>query len=431
LAEAEGNKRSLEISVAAEEVEQETNRVVETLKGQVKIPGFRPGKVPDGMIRSRYASEIRQDVLEALVPKALKSKVEDEGLDIVGSPNIKDIQFEKGEPLSFTAEVEIVPEFELEEYRGLEVEYEEPEVTEEDVDKRMEGLQQQKAEYINVDPRPVEDGDFAVVSLKSVGGLEGEPIENDEMMLHVGDSETMADFSKNLTGMEPGEEKEIEVTYPEDYGQERLAGKAITFHVNLKVIRKKEVPGLDDDFAQDLGDYKDLAELRDAMKSGMQAEQQFMAQQEAKNSAIDQLVDMHAFEPPEAFIEGQIETNIRTRLEEMMAQGIDPRKMEIDWEKVKESQRERSIRDVKASMILDRIGECENIEVTQDEVDRQVDRLATQRQEPVAAVRKDLEESDEIRRVASRIRTEKTLNLLFEQSRKIAKKEKKEEKEEE
>ncbi len=426
MAEVESCKRTIDITVPAGDVEQETNRVVESLQSEVKIPGFRPGKVPVSLLRSRFASEIRKEVLEALVPKALRETVEAENLDIVGTPNISNIEFEKDQPLKFTAEVEIVPEFELEEYRGIEVEYEEPDVTDEDVENRLEGLRQEKAEYVNVDPRPVEEGDFAVVSLKSVAGLEGDPIQNDEMMLHVGDEETLPDFNTNLLGLEPGQEKDINVAYPEDYGQPRLAGKTITFHVLLKTIRRKEVPELDDEFAQDLGDYKDLGELRDAVRSNLQAEQQYLAQQEAKNAVIDRLVDMHDFMPPEAFIEGQIEANVRTRLQEMMAQGIDPRSLDIDWEKVKDAQRERAVRDVKASMILDRVSERESVEVLQDEVDKQIQRIAAQRQEPLPAVRKELQESGEIRRIASRIRTEKTLNYLFEQSKKTAKHKKEE-----
>jgi trigger factor len=424
LALVEGCKHSLEITVPVEEVERETERVLLSLKDKVKISGFRPGKVPASIIQSRYASEIRQEVLESLIPRHLRTALEADGLDLVGSPDITEVKFEKGEALVFTAEFEVSPEVELAEYKNVEVPYEEPEVTEEDVDGRMAGLQEQKAEYLNVDPRPLGDGDFAVVSLKSLSGVEGAPIENDEMMLQVGDPDTLADFSANLTGMEPGQEKEIEVTYPEHYGEARLSGKTVRFHVALKAIRQKELPALNDEFAKDVGDYKDLEELREAVRSSMRGEREYQAQQGAKNALIESLIDQHDFPVPSAYIERQLDVNLEQRVRGLMAQGLDPRNLDIDWKKVRDSQRERAERDVKASMILDRIGQREAIEVTQDEVDQQVKHIASQRKEPMAAVRKELEEAEEIPRIASRIRTEKTLSFLFEQSRKVAPREK-------
>ncbi len=420
MAEAEGCKRKLEITIPVEEVEQETERVVAALREKVRLPGFRPGKVPPSLIRSRYAGEIRQEVLEALVPRHLRAEIEKENLDVVGTPNITNVHFVKGEPLTFTAEFEVTPEIELQEYRNIEIEYEVPEVSEEEVNERLEKIREQKAEYINIDPRPVEKGDIAVVSLKSISGVDGPPIENDELMLDVGAEDTLEDFSRNLLGMEPGQEKEFDVRYPEDYGQERLAGRTVRFHVTLKGIRKKELPELNDEFARDLGDYKDLEEFRQAVRSAMQNEREFIAQQQAKEKLVEKLVDLHEFPVPEAYVEGQIEAIVRDRLSELVAQGMDPREAKIDWEKAKAAFRDRAVREVKASLILNRIAEREAIEVTRDELDEQIRRIAARRREPVAAVRKELEEAGEIGRIATRIRTEKTLNLLFESARKVS-----------
>jgi len=420
MADTEGCKRKLEISIPAEEVEKETERVVADLRAKVRLPGFRPGKAPPSLIRSRYAGEIRQEVLEALVPRYLRAEFEKENLDVVGTPNVTNIHFAKGEPLTFTAEFEVTPEIELEDYRNIEIEYEVPEVSEEEVDERLERIREQKAEYVNIDPRPVKEGDIAVVALRSVGGIEGPPIENDELMLDVGAEETLEDFTRNLLGMEPGQEKEFDVRYPDDYGQERLAGKTVRFHVTLKAIRKKELPELNDEFAQDLGDYKNLEELRERVRRAMRDEREFIAQQQAKEKLIEKLVDMHEFPVPEAYVEGQIEAIVRDRLSELAVQGMDPRQAKIDWEKVKAAYRERAVREVKASLILNRIAEREAIEVTRDELDERIRQIAARRREPVAAVRKELEEAGEIPRIATRIRTEKTLNLLFESARKVA-----------
>lgn len=415
----EGCRYSLEVTVPVEEVERETERVVEALREKVRLPGFRPGKVPAGIIRSRFAAEVRQEVLEALVPKFLRQEVEKANLPLVGEPDIHDLEFEPGKPLRFRAEFEVIPEFELQEYRGLTVSYSEPEVTEEDIDRRLEELREQKADYVNVDPRPAADGDYVLVHLESVAGVEGKPIRQEDLMLHLGDPDTLPDFTENLRGVAPGEEKEFDVAYPEDYGEPRLAGKRVRFRVQLKAIRRKELPELNDEFAKDLGDYQDLAELREEVRKSLLAEREFLAQQRAKNELIDKLVDLHDFPVPEVFVERQMEANVEQRMRELVAQGVDPRSIRLDWDKVRQAQGERARREVKASMILERIADREAIETTYEELDREIQRIARQRREPVPAVRKRLEQEGQLRRLASRIRIDKTLNFLFEQARKV------------
>ncbi|MGA2326311.1 MAG: trigger factor [Bryobacteraceae bacterium] len=413
-------KKTLEITVPAAEVERETARVVESIGRKVRLPGFRPGKVPLDIIRRRYAQDIRQQVIEELLPKHFFKRAEEEGLNVVGSPSVSDVHFVAGEPLRFKAEFEVAPSVELKEYKGLSVPYQDPEVTDEDVDKRLAGIRDQKAEYINVDPRPVAQGDHAVVSLESLAGVSGPPIKQEEVTLHIGGEETVAGFSENLLGMSPGEEKEFDVAYPEDYGQAKLAGKTVRFRARLKGIRRKELPELNDEFARDLGDYQNMEEVRGAVRNSIFAERQFFAQQEAKNKLVETLVDLHDFPVPEAYIERQIEFQVEQQVRMLAGEGVDPSKIKLDWEKLKLSQRDQAIREVKGSLLLGKVADAEAIHATNEEVDREVHRIAKQDREPAAAVRMRLEKEDGLRRIASRIRTEKTLNFLFEQARKVA-----------
>lgn len=420
MAFVEGCKHSFDITVPVAEVEQETARVIDSLKTKVRLPGFRPGKVPAGMIRTKFPGDIRQGVLEALIPKYLRSTIDTEHLAVAGEPRVKDVHLHEGEPLRFTIELEVFPEYEVGDYSQLAVTYREPAVTDEDVERRIETLRGQKADYVNVDPRPAADGDYAVIALESQSGVEGKPIHQDEMTLRIGDPETLADFTEHLRGMTPGEESEFEVTYPEDYGEARLAGNTVGFHVRLKAIRRKDVPELNDEFAQDLGDYKNLDELREALRKSLMTERELLARQESKNELVERLIDMHDFPVPESVIEHQVEANVEQRLRELAAQGIDPRTLNFDWEKVKETQAERARREVKGSLLLEKIAEREAIETTVDELDREIQRIARHRGEPVPAVRKMLEQEGQLRRIASRIRFDKTVNLLFDQARKVA-----------
>jgi trigger factor len=416
----DSTKQTLEITVPTTDVDAETARVVTDLQKKVRLPGFRPGKVPIEIIRRRYESDIRQEVIEKLVPKHFFARAEKEGLAVVGRPDITDIHFEKGEPLRFKAAFEVAPSIELKEYKDIAVPYHDPEIGDADVEQRIEALREQKAEHVNVDPRPVENGDYAVISIESQGGLEGQPIKNDEMVLHVGGEDTLEDFTTNLLGMTPGEEKQFDVRYPEDYGQPRLAGKTIRFLVKVKGLRRKELPEMNDEFARDLGDFQNLEELREEVRKTLFSERQFAAQQEAKNKLVDRLVETHEFPVPEAFVERQIELQVQRQLELLAADGVDPRTIRLDWEKLKATQRDRAVHDVKGSLLLDRIADVENLYTTQDEVDREVQRIGRQEREPAAAVRKKLQESGDLGRIANRIRREKTLSFLLEHARKVA-----------
>jgi trigger factor len=346
--------------------------------------------------------------------------VEREDLKVVGSPDIVDVKFDNGQPLWFKAEFEVAPEIELKDYRDLTVHYHDPEITAEDIDRRLGELREQKADYANVDPRPLEDGDFAVVSLESLSGVPGPPIRQDELMIEIGGAETMPGFTENLRGASPGDEKEFDVAYPQDYAQQRLAGKTIRFRAALKGIRRKELPEINDEFARDLGDYQDLAELRDSVRKALFAERQIEAQREAKDQLVEKLVDLHDFPVPEAYVEQQIKNRVEQNLRALAASGVDPSSIKLDWDKVKASQRDKALREVKASLLLGRIAEREAIDATRDDVDREVERMARQRREPVAALRIRMEKDGTLGRIASHIQTEKTLAFLFEHARKEA-----------
>jgi trigger factor len=415
----EGCKHEIEITVPLDEIARETDRVVADIQQKAKLPGFRPGKAPASLIRTKFSKQVRDDVLENLLPKYFKRKVEEEHLEVVGRPNVKDVHFHEGEPLRFKAEFEVAPEIELQDYRGVTVHYSEPQVTDEDIAKRLEEIREQKSQFVNVEPRVIVDGDYAVVTLDSLAGVD-QPIHQDEVVLHVGDPDTMAGFSEALRGMSPDEEKEFEVTYPEDFGQERLAGKTVRFRAKVTTIRTKELPELNDEFAQDLGDYPTLNDLREAVRKAIFHEREYAAQQKAKDELINKLIETHEFPVPEAYIERQIESQLENQFRELAERGIDPTKLKIDWAKLKESQRPKALHDVKASLMVDKIAEREAIAPTNDEVDAEVQRIAKQQREPVAAVRKKLQKDGVLSRIAYQIRSNKTMNFLFEHARKEA-----------
>jgi trigger factor len=417
LAFVEGCKHELEVSIPADAVQQETGVVTEHFRQQAHLKGFRAGKAPLSLVRKNFSAEIRQKVLETLVPKFFDARVKEENLHLVGTPNISDVHFHDGEPLRFKAQFEVFPQFEISDYKGVEVPYTDPVVTDEDVAKRVEEIREGKATYANEEPRPLAAGDYAVVSLESLSGTD-EPIKSDEVQVLIGGPETMAGFTENLTGASPGDEKEFDVVYPEEYGREQLAGKTIRFKTTVKGLRRKELPELNDEFAQDLGDFRTVDELKDAVRKSIVAQRTLEAQRAAKDKLVEKLVDENQFAVPEAFVDRQIENRVEQRLRALSQEGVDPKSFNLDWSKIREAQRGQALREVRASLILGKLAERESIAATNEEVDQEVDRVARQEREAVASVRKKLTQNGGLDRIAAHIQTEKALNFLFDNATK-------------
>ena len=415
----EGCKHGLEVTVPLDEVEREEAAALAEVTKKVRMPGFRPGKVPAGLVKSRFSEEIRKQVLDKLIPKALGAAVEREDLRVVSRPDIVDLKWDSGEPIWFKAEFEVTPAIELGEFRGLTVKYSEPVVTEEDVTARVEEIRDSKAEYVNIDPRPAEDGDYVLVNLKSIAGAD-KPVERDDLSLKIGDKDALPAFNENLTGMTPGETKEFTVTYPENYAEESLSGKTVTFDMALTALRKKELPELNDEFAKDLGDFQTLEELRNAVKGSMLRERETKAKNEAKMLLVEKLVASHDFPVPEVFVDRQLRDGLEQRLAALVQQGVDPNSLNFDWKTYRETNKEQAVKDVKGSLLLEKIADREAIATMNDEMDKEVQRIARSQRRPVAQVRMDLEKNNKMPAIASQIRTEKVLNFLFDNARKEA-----------
>jgi trigger factor len=412
-------KRTCEITVPLAEVQAETEKVVAEFQQKAKMPGFRPGKVPLAVVRKRFHEDIRQHVVEHIVPKAFRREADANGWQVVGNPAVKHIDFEEGKPMVFRAEYEVAPEFELGDYRAVEVPYDEPSASGADVEARVEAMREAKAEYVNIDPRPLGNGDHAVLSLRSIEGVEGEPVEVNETVIEIGGKDTMAGFTETLLGASPGDSKEVEIDYPENYGHERLAGKKVKFAVAVKGLRRKELPELSDEFAKDVGDFQSLEELRDSTRRAVLREKEIKAQGQAKNAIVEKLIASHSFPVPEAWVEAQIKSQAETRLTDLAMHGVDVSQLKLDWHKLRDAFQEEAVKQVKASLILAKIADRESIETMIDEVDREVHRLSKQMREPVAALRLKMEKDGSIGRIAQQIRTNKVLNFLFEQARKV------------
>ena len=411
-------KREIDIAVPWDDVRHESDRIIESFRRQARIPGFRPGKAPAAVVRSRYQKEIRQEIVEQLIPKFFHAEAVEKKYDIVGEPQFHDLEMEDGEPMTFRAEFEVVPEFELSDYRRLQVPYNEPEVTDEQLDAELEALRERHASFVNLDPRPLEDGDIAVLSLSS-DPPDGPKIDEEDTTIALAEEGTLPEFTENLRGRSPGETADFEVNYPEEFGNKELAGKTVSFHATVKGARKKEVPELDDDFAAELGDFQTIDQARSSLREQIGDSMRRQAIEAAKTKLLDQVVAAHDFPVPDSMTENQLMRRLEGRLGALQRQGVDIEKLDIDWRKVRDDERVPAERDVKGGLILERIARAESLKAAPEEIDEQVKAYATRNQLAVETARKKLAEDGTLDRLQTQVSRDKALSFLFDEAEKV------------
>jgi trigger factor len=416
--------REIQVEIPADVVTRETDSLVQKYQKLARVPGFRRGKVPATLVRQRYAEELKNDVVENLIPKYLQQETEKQGLKPVSAPRISDWHIAEGEPLRFKATFEVLPSIEVSGYKDLCPEPKSFSVSDEEVEAALNNLREQQATYTVVENRPLQDGDYAQVAFTGVpkrpgesGEDKGKPVKVEDVLIEIGGANTVPGFTENLRGAQAGEERSFEVNYPEDFADSRLAGTAFTYTVTVKGIKQKHLPELNDNLAREVGDLDNLEALKQRVRESLLAGKEHEAEQEAKEKIIDQLVERHEFPVPEALVERQVQLRLERGLRALSAQGMrteDLKKM--DFARLRAGQRESALKEVKVSLILDRIAELEKIEASDEEVNQEVEALAHQARQPVEEVRTRLTRDGALDRIRNRLRSEKTLDYLFRRS---------------
>ncbi len=412
--------REVNVEIPADVVSRETDAIVNKFQKMARLPGFRKGKVPANIVRQRFAEDIKTEVVEQLVPKYFRQETEKQGLHPVSQPRVTDLHLHDGEPLKFKASFEILPDFDVQGYKDIKVDRPEVAVTDEEVEKTLAQLREQNASYTTINDRPIQNGDFAQVAFKGTpqNEPEGQPISMDDVMVEVGGANTIPEFNENLLGARPGDERSFVVRYPDDFSDKRLAGKSFEYSVKVNSIKQKHLPELNDGFAKELGpEFTSIDDVRKRIRESMEAEKKHQAEHEAKDKLVEELVKRNPIDVPEAMVEHQIDTRLERGLRALAAQGMkaeDMRKM--DFARLRSGQRDSARREVQVALLLEKIAEKENIETTDEDVDKEIHIMAAQAQQPADAVRARLTQDGSIDRIRHRIRNEKTLDFLLSQS---------------
>ena len=405
-------KKALSFEVEPETVQAEIDSRARELARRVKLPGFRPGKVPVEVVKQRFKDEILGEAAEAIVNKVVFDELDGRGLKPLAPPRVEEVKLEEGQPMSFKAVFETLPLVELPDWKGLRVTAKGAAVTDEDVVKEVDRLREEAARYDAVDEdRETRTGDFVLLDLVWTPKDGGKGGRDENALIEVGNAGNHPDMNKGLEGLRAGETREIEVAWGEDAAPQ-IAGKTVRYTVTLKGIKKKVVPERDDEFAKDLGEFDSLAALEDKIRKQLSAAEERRSDRDVKGALVEALVAKASFEVPDALVERHMSARTENLVRGLAYQGIDPRKMGVDWKQYRESTREESVKAARADILLDEIARREGVEVRDAEIDAEVTRSADRSGRSKEQVRAQMTKDGDLHALASRIREEKTLDLL-------------------
>jgi len=413
--ELERCKRGLEVEIPKERVSLELNRAFDDYSRHARVPGFRKGRIPMEVVRSRFGKEVREEVLARLVREEALRILDEKKIEPVEPPVLEEVKHEEGGPLSFRATFEVRPEIAVTDYKGLAVTVPRREVTEEMVETYLGGMADRAAKLEAVTGRPVQKGDYVVglLSCQFRKG-KGKNLKNENLFLEAGSEENHPDFNAAILGMQAGEHKSFEVEYPDDYNAVSLRSAVVAYALDLNEIKRKVVPPLDDDLAKEFGTFSSLEELRAKVREevGRRAEEAERA--EARQRILMELVRRYPVEVPDVMIESQLDGRLEGMAREMIARGADPMKSGVNWAEERDRARPAAVDAVRAMLILDAIAANESLAATEEDVNEWLKGEARRQNTNVATVKEKLVQSSHLAGIRRQIVREKSLDYVLQ-----------------
>ncbi len=422
--------REIEVEAGADEVSKSFKTVVKRYQKLARIPGFRAGKVPESLIRSKFAKEVRQEVLESLVSERFRKAIEEQKLRPVSEPQLKELQLFDGQPLKFTAAFEVAPVIDIAGYDSVHVSKPDVALTNDEFEAELNRVLDSHATVEPVEEdRALVEGDWAEIQFRgevkdlaqtvTEGGVENSsaqaPIMGEDVLIEIGGKNTLPAFNEALRGAKVGQELKFEVVYPADFGERRLAGQSVSYDVTVKGIKHKSYPERDAEFAKQLGNHESWEDFEAKLRDHAAGRKKDSLDNAAKDKMLGDLIQRFQFPVPEAFVQQQIEARLDRGLRALAQQGMSVEDMrKLDFGRLREAQREQAINEVKASMILDRLAEAEGVTVDNEDVDRELLMLSIQSREPLEALRERLSRDGGLDRIREQMRREKTGSVLYE-----------------
>jgi len=411
-------KKKVSIEISEDQVNKEVESFYKDLGKKAKIKGFRPGKVPRDILERYFKDYVKAEVIQKLIEETYPQALSETDLHPVSPPVIDPGGFEDGKPFQYSAMIEVKPDIQLEEYTGLKIEGKKEEVKDEEVEGRLKALQNLHANLKTIsEARPIQTGDYVIVDYEA--RLGGKPLEGGKAIdftVEVGSGQFIPAFEEKLIGLKPEEEKEIEVSFPEDYGYQKWAGKTISFHVKIKEIKEKILPPLDDEFAKDLGDYSSFEELKVKLKGEIEKEKELALERQLKDQVVDQLLEINPFDVPESLVGEQAKAMVSDTKLRLAAQGVALKNLGVSEEKLQEDYKAMAQKQVRTFLILEKIAGQEGIAVTDEEADDRLREMSERMHQKFDVVKRYYEKNGLLPEVKAGIIRDKTLNFLLEKA---------------
>jgi trigger factor len=422
LTDVSPTRKEIKIEIEPSLIRSTYDRISDEYSKAAKVPGFRPGHAPRSVIRTRYKNEIRTDVLRELLPEAVNNAIGEHSLAAIGEPNVELDNTEALEhlgdaPITVKVGVEVLPEIKLDQYKGLEAERSVRPVTDEDIEKTIENLRNASAALQPVEDRASELGDTVTINARGnfVENPEEEDIKVDDVEVVLGGPGVQQEFTDNLLGLRPDDKKSFAVDYPADFSSPGLAGKKVAYEAEVTAVRRKELPEADDEWAKSLGDeFDSVAMLRSKIRQDLELHSKAESDRRLQADLVRQLVATHPFEVPESLVEQQTNQRLQTVVREMIGRGFDPRNPDMNWDGAREELKAQAEEDVRATMLMEQIAEAETITVSNEEVEAEIEAIATASRQSIEQVKAALTKSGGERSIAHRLRNRKALDLLIE-----------------
>ena len=416
-------KITLEVELEASEFQVAVNKAAKKLANKVNIPGFRKGKVPKNILKQFIGSEaICAEAVDDILPDTYIKALEQEKIEPIDKPSIDMVQFEEGKPLVFTAEIPVKPDVELGEYKGIEVEHKNAEITAKEVENYLGAMQQRHAQIETVPDKALEAGDTAIIDFE--GFLDGEPFEGgkgENYNLVIGSKTFIPGFEEQLIGMKPGDEKEIAVTFPEDYQSESLKGKEATFKVKVNEVKIKKLMSIDDEFAKDISEFETLEELKQDVENRLKKLAEQENEQQLRNKVLEKVAKNCQVEVPGVLIERKIDDLIKDMEFRIRQQGLTLENYlkftNTSMEQLREQYKESASTSVKVDLVLEAIAKAENIEVTDEEVNKEIEKIAEQNNQPADQIKQFLMMQGRLDPLKESLIIDKAVSFLLENAK--------------
>jgi trigger factor len=430
-------RKEIKIEIDPAVIKQSYDEVSDRYAKQASVPGFRPGHAPRAVVRNRFKSEIRAEVLQHLIPDAVNKAIDKHELNAIREPDVEldnaaGLEKFGEEPISVKVNIEVLPKVEVQNYKGLEVARRVRPISEANVEEMFDAFRETSAAMQPVEDRASEAGDTVTVNLvgKFVDNPDQEDLKADDVEVELGGRGVQAEFTENLTGVKADDEKIFTVNYPEDFKSEGLAGKRVEYTAKVTAVRVKELPEIDDEWAKSLGEeFDSVSTLRTKIREDLEKRAAQESDHRLRADLMARLLEQNEFEVPQSLIEQQTSRRLESVVRDMIGRGVDPRNQQLNWEAAREELKTQAEADVRSTLLLERIADEEKIEVSKEDIDAEIEAIASSSQQPIEQVRGVLTKDGGERSIAHRLRNRKALDLLVENA-KVAEAEWSEEKDE-